>query len=52
MTGVREGRAIWSVLAWLANILWWVWLVATLVVLGYFERLGLGVIQHGLGVSK
>lgn len=29
---------MWPVLARLANTLWWVWLLATLVVLGYFAR--------------
>jgi hypothetical protein len=36
----------------LVNILWWVWLAATLVALGYFATLGIGAMQHGVGVSK
>jgi hypothetical protein len=43
---------MWAILTRLVNILWWVWLVAALVVLGYFAMLGIGALQHGLGVSK
>ncbi len=43
---------MWSILTRLVNILWWVWLAATLVVLGYFATLGIGAMQHGVGVSK
>ncbi len=43
---------MWAILTRLVNILWWVWLVATLVVLGYFATLGIGVLQHGLRASK
>jgi len=41
-----------AILTRLLNILWWVWLVATLVMLGYFATLGIGALQHGPGVSK
>jgi hypothetical protein len=44
--GLGRNRAMWPVLARLANILWWVWLFATLVVLGYFARLALGILQQ------
>jgi hypothetical protein len=37
---------MWPVMARLANMLWWVWLLATLVVLGYFARQGLGIMHH------
>ena len=43
---------MWAILTRLVNILWWVWLTATLVVLGYFATLGIGAMQHGVGVSK
>ena len=43
---------MWPILTRLVNILWWVWLVATLLVLGYFATLGIGVLRHGVGVSK
>ena len=36
---------MWPALARLANMLWWVWLLATLVVLGDFARLALGILQ-------
>lgn len=34
---------MWPILTRLVNILWWLGLLATLVVLGYFAGLGLGV---------
>ncbi len=49
-TGAWEGAV--AILTRLANVLWWLWLLATLAVLGYFAVLGLGVVQHGVGVSK
>lgn len=36
---------MWPVLARLTNMLWWVWLPATLVVLGYFAQLVLDILE-------
>jgi|RhiMetdeSRZDD1v2_1073273.scaffolds.fasta_scaffold1485219_1 hypothetical protein len=44
--GAGKEQAMWPVMARLANMLWWVWLLATLVVLGYFARQGLGIMHH------
>jgi|SoiMethySBSTD1v2_1073268.scaffolds.fasta_scaffold3109281_2 hypothetical protein len=43
---------MWTILTRLVDILWWVWLAATLGVLGYFAMLVIGAMRHGLGVSN
>jgi hypothetical protein len=43
---------MWTILTRVVDILWWVWLAATLGVLGYFATLVIGAMRHGLGVSN
>jgi hypothetical protein len=47
-----RSSAMWTILTRFVNILWWMWLAATLGVLGYFATLAIRATQHGLAVSN